>query len=164
MRLYLLRATGILLPLLLTGCAASAHEESRVRSVDARINGLTCVKCVPPLTASLRRHFDKAAAIEVDDDRDTATVRFDPQQEFTPAAFQDAVAEVRMQVVDLSVEACGRLEPKGSQRWMTAGSNRFLVESDRQLPIDQPVCLRGRLDGSQDQLTLNVTTFELQHP
>jgi hypothetical protein len=157
-------AAWSLLPLLVAGCARRAHEESRVRSVEARIDGITCPTCVPPLTASLRRQFDKAVAIDVDDVRDTATVRLDPQQEFSAVAFRQAVERVRMRVVDLRLDACGRMEAKGNERWLTAGSSRFLVHGDRDLPLNQPLCITGRLDASHEPFMLDVTTFELQHP
>ena len=135
-----------------------------MRSVEARIKGITCASCVPPLTAALRGQFDKATAIAVDDDRDTATVHFDPRQDFSAGAFEQAVAQVGMRVVNLSVEGCGRVESKGNERWMTAGTSRFLVAGDRELPLNQPLCLHGRLDSTHEPLTLTVSDFELQHP
>src|SRR6476469_7921360 len=57
------------------GCSRQAAAESRVRSVEARIDGITCPTCVPPLTAALKRQYDKST-IDVDDDKDTATVHF----------------------------------------------------------------------------------------
>src|SRR4029453_9313242 len=86
------------LALPLAGCSAAAQEKSRVKSVEARIDGLTCPTCVPPLTNSLHQHFDKAK-IEVDDEKDTATVRFDEKQAFSEAAFRQAATDVRMRVV-----------------------------------------------------------------
>lgn len=155
-------AAWSLLPLLVTGCGARAREESRVRAVEANIDGITCPTCVPPLTASLRRQFGKAVAIDVDDVRDTATVRLDPHQEFSAEAFRHAVEQVRMRVVELRLDACGRVEAKGNERWLTAGSSHFLVHGE--VPLNQPLCLKGRLDASHEPFTLDVTTFELQHP
>jgi len=157
-------AAWSLLPLLVAGCGPSARDESRVRAVEATIDGITCPACVPPLTASLRRQFDKAVAIEVDDIRDTATVRLDPHQEFSAKAFRHAVEQVRMRVVELRLDACGRVEAKGNERWLTSGTSHFLVQGDRALPLNQPLCLKGRLDASHEPFTLDVTTFELQHP
>lgn len=157
-------AAGTLLPLLVTGCMTRTREESRVRAVEAKIDGITCPTCVPPLTASLRRQFDKAVAVDVDDRRDTATVRLDPQQEFSAEGFRQAVERVRMRVMELRLDACGHLEATGNQRWLTAGSSRFLVQGDSQLPLNQPLCIKGRLDASHEPFTLEVATFELQHP
>jgi hypothetical protein len=157
-------AAWSLLPLLLAGCRTHAQEESRVRTVEARIDGITCPTCVPPLTASLRRQYDKAAAIDVDEVRKTATVRLDPHQDFSADSFRQAVEQVRMRVVDLRLDVCGHLDAKGNERWLTAGSSHFLVRGDRELPLNQPLCLTGRLDASREPFTLDVTTFELQHP
>ena len=149
------------LALPLEGCRAAAQEESRVKSVEARIDGLTCPTCVPPLTNSLHQRFDKAV-IEVDDEKDTATVRFDEQQAFSEAVFRQAATDVRMRVVGFRIQACGRIEASGNERWLKAGSNRFLVHSERELPVDTPLCLDGRLDGAQDPPMLEVSAFELQ--
>jgi hypothetical protein len=149
------------LALPLAGCSAAAQEESRVKSVEARIDGLTCPTCVPPLTNSLHQHFDKAK-IEVDDEKDTATVRFDEKQAFSEAAFRQAATDVRMRVVGFRIQACGRIEASGNERWLEAGSNRFLVHSEREMPVDKPLCLDGRIDSNQEPPQLEVSAFELQ--
>jgi hypothetical protein len=149
-------------PLLLVACGTSAQEESRVKTVEARIDGLICPTCVAPLTASLRRHFDKALAVDVDDEHDTATVRFDAGQEFSAAAFHEAATQVRMAVREFRIQACRRIEANGNERWLVAGRNRFLVHSDRDMPVDVPLCLDGSFDSRQDPATLEVSTFELQ--
>jgi hypothetical protein len=150
---------ALVLPL--AGCSAAAQEESRVKSVEARIDGLTCPTCVPPLTNSLHQRFDKAK-IEVDDEKDTATVRFDEQQAFSESEFRQAATDVRMRVVGLRIQACGRIEASGNERWLKAGSNRFLVHSEREMPVDKPLCLDGRIDSGQEPAKLEVSAFELQ--
>ena len=62
-------SAGALVSLLVFGAACSRRvPESRITSVEARIDGITCPTCVPPLEASLRRQYHKSA-IEVDDDK-----------------------------------------------------------------------------------------------
>jgi hypothetical protein len=146
----------------LVACGTSAQEVSRVKSVEARIDGLTCPTCEPPLRTSLQSRFDKAA-VEVDDEKDTTTVRFDEKQAFSEALFRQAATDVRMRVVQFRIQACGRIERSGSERWLNAGSNRFLVRSEREMPVDKPLCLDGRLDSRQEPSTLEVSAFELQH-
>src|SRR6476469_1681247 len=111
-------------------CSARAQEESRVKSVEATIDGLTCATCVPPLRNSLHKNFDKAA-IEVDDEKDLAIVRFDEKQQFSEAVFRQAATDVRMRVVAFRIQACGRVEASGNERWLKAGSDPFLVHSER---------------------------------
>src|SRR5689334_1015978 len=98
--------------------------ESRVRNVEARIDGLTCPTCVPPLKASLKRAYAKSD-IDVDDDRDTATVRFADGENFSTADFRTAVERVRMRVVSVRLQACGSVEEADGAKWLTAGTNRF---------------------------------------
>jgi hypothetical protein len=108
-----------LLALLLTTAACSGHPDG-VRMVEARIDGLTCDKCVPPLTKSLQKHFT-SAKVAVDDTSDTATLQWTRGQAFSADEFGKAVTDVRMRVIELNLEACGRAEASGGDRILTAG-------------------------------------------
>ena len=154
-------AAGALTLSVTIGCQSKVHEQSGVKLVEAKIDGLTCETCVPPLTASLRRQFDKAD-VKVDDEQDTATVKFDAGQDFSEKAFRQAATEVRMRVISYKLQACGRVETKDSERWLVAGSNRFLVRSSQEIPVGQPLCLDGTLTTGSGPSTFEVATFERQ--
>jgi len=148
----------------LPAAAACGHRapESRVRSVQARVDGITCPTCVPPLKASLAREYEKSA-IEVDDDKDTATVTFADGDSFSASQFNRAVERVlRMRVVTLRVQACGTLETANGSHYLNAGKNRFLVHTDRDLPANQPICADGTLDSRSDPATFEVSAFSVQ--
>ena len=142
------------------GCNRRAPE-SRIKSVEARIEGITCPTCVPPLEASLRRQYDKST-IAVDDDKDTATIHFAANENFSAADFRAAVERVRMRVVTVRLQACGTVDASGGNRWLTAGSNRFLVRSDRDLPVNEPLCADGTLDSGSDPAIFRVSAFSVQ--
>lgn len=144
-----------------TGCQRHAAAESRVKSVEARIDGITCPTCVPPLRASLKRVY-ATSAIDVDDDKDTATIHFAENEAFSAAAFTAAVERVRMHVVTVRMQACGSLEASNGRTWLTAGTNRFLVRSDRELPATGSVCADGTLDARSDPATFQVSAFSIQ--
>jgi copper chaperone CopZ len=143
-----------------SGCARA--EASGVRTVEAKIDGITCPTCIPPLTKALRRQFSAATAVDVSDETKTATVTWDKKQEFSPAAFNEAVGHAKMRVLGYRIEACGRVEASGSERWLTAGSNRFLVRGAADLPLNQPICVNGSLDASHDPATLDVASVKPQ--
>ena len=124
-------------------CHRRAPEVAR-QSIEARIDGITCPTCVPPLTASLKRHAE--SAIDVSDDKDTATIRFAEKENFSAADFRAAVERVRMHVLKVRMQACGTVETSDGNTWLTAGSSRFLLRSDGKLPPDQPICADGTLD------------------
>jgi hypothetical protein len=129
--------------------------------VEARIDGITCPTCVPPLEASLRRQY-KTSAIAVDDDTDTATVRFAGHEEFSAREFRAAVERVRMRVVTIHVQACGTVEASNGDRWLRAGGNRFPVRGDRALPPNEAVCADGTLDTRFEPPVFRVSAFSLQ--
>jgi len=145
------------------GTAGCAHHqtESRIRSVEARIDGITCPTCVPPLTASLKRQYQQSA-VEVDDDKDTATVHFDEKDSFSAADFRAAVERVRMRVVTVRAQACGTVDAADGKQWLTAGTNRFLVQSDRTMPLKEALCVDGTLDTHSDPVVFQVSAFSFQ--
>jgi hypothetical protein len=150
---------AVIVPLvaMAASCARRAPE-SGVKSVEARIDGITCPTCVPPLKASLKRQYN-ASAIEVDDTKNTATVRFAKNEDFSDQDFRAAVERVRMRVVTMRVQACGRVETADGSTWMIAGRHRFHVVSDRELPANQPICADGTLDSQRDPATFRVSSF-----
>ena len=143
-----------------TACNRRAPE-SRIKSVEARIDGITCPTCVPPLMASLKRTYHNSA-IDVSDDKDTATIRFAENENFSASEFRAAVERVRMRVVTLHVRACGKVEVSNGDQWLTAGADRFLVRSDRELPVNRPICADGTLDNRSTPAILQVSAFSPQ--
>jgi hypothetical protein len=145
---------------LLTAAGCHRAPESRVKSLDARIDGLTCPTCVPPLQKSLQAQYGRSA-IHVDDDKDSAQITFDDKEQFTPAAFDAAVTRVRMHVVSLRLQACGTVSTSEGKKWLTSGQNRFLLQSERDIP-DRPICADGTLDTHSDPATYQISAFTLQ--
>jgi len=139
--------------------ACDRAPESRVTAIEARIDGITCPTCVPPLMASLKRQY-AASTVEVDESKNTATVRFTPTDRFTPSQFRAAVERVRMRVVTFRMEACGTVEAADGETWLAVGSDRFLLRSDRELPLRKPICAEGTLDTRSDPATFQVRSFK----
>lgn len=152
-------ATSFGLVMLLTAACHRTPPPSGVTSVEARIDGITCPTCVPPLQASLKRQY-QASAINVDDDKDTATVQFAKGEDFSAAAFTDAVERVRMRVVTLRIQACGVVTEADGAKWMTAGTNRFRILSDRDVPLGKTICADCSLDTSSTPATFQLSAFK----
>jgi hypothetical protein len=142
---------------LLMLAAACSRDTGGVRLVQAKIDGITCDKCVPPLTKSLQAHF-KSASVVVDDASDTATLKMARAGAFSPADFGQAVTDVKMRVLEVRLEACGRTEAAGSQRILDAGGSRYVLRGQQDVPLNQTVCVGGRLDVSQSPAALDVDT------
>ena len=64
-------------------------------------------------------------------------------------------------VVTLRLQACGTVSTSDGKKWLTAGPNRFVIRSDRDVP-DQPICADGTLDTHSDPATYQVSAFTLQ--
>jgi hypothetical protein len=147
--------SSLLLALTLAAAACGGHPDG-VRRVEARIDGLTCDKCVPPLTKSLQKHFS-SAKVAVDDASDTATLHWKSGQAFSADEFGKAVTDVRMRVIDLTLEACGRAETAGNDKILAAGTSRFVLRGNQNVPLGQPICVAGRLDNRQEPAVLEIS-------
>lgn len=152
---------AVILSLLALGACSHRAPESRVKSVEARIDGITCPTCVPPLRASLMRQY-KESAIDVDDDKDTATIQFADKEHFSAADFRAAVERVRMHVIRVRMQACGTVDSSNGSSFLTAGTSRFLLRSDRDLPPKAAICADGTLDSESDPATFHVSAFSVQ--
>jgi hypothetical protein len=141
---------------LLTGC--SRAPESRVTLVEARIDGITCPTCVPPLRNALKRKYE-ASSIDVDEAKNTATVHFNSLDTFSAAEFRAAVERVRMKVVTFRMEACGTVESTDAGKRMTIGGDRFVVRGAGDVPVKTPICADGTLDTRTDPATFEITAF-----
>jgi hypothetical protein len=155
---------GMIVATLAFAVSCNRHAtESRVKSLEARIDGITCPTCVPPLTASLKRQY-KNSEIVVDDDKDTATVRFAESENFSAPEFQAAVERVlKMRVVTLRLQVCGTVEASHGEKWLAAGTNRFRLKSDRDVPVDEPICADGTLDNRVTPLVFEISAFSAQN-
>ena len=54
------------------------------------------------------------------------------------------------------------LEAADGNKWLTAGRSRFLVRSDRELPLKAPLCADGTLETRDDPPTFMVSAFTIQ--
>ena len=143
--------------LLLAAC--SRAPKSRVTSVEARIDGITCPTCVPPLRNALKQQY-AGSSVDVDEAKNSATVHFTPADRFSAREFRAAVERVRMRVVTFRMQACGTVEPGDAGEWMTIGADRFAVHSDRDLPVKTPICADGTLDTRTDPATFQIQSFK----
>jgi len=62
-------------------------------------------------------------------------------------------------VVTFRMEACGTVEAADGGTWLVVGSDRFLVRSDRDLPVNRPICAEGTLE-TRDPATFQVRSFK----
>lgn len=147
--------------LLLAACGRA--PESRVTLVEARIDGITCPTCVPPLKNALKQQY-AGSSVDVDEANNTATVHFIPSDKFSAPAFRAAVERVRMRVVTFRMQACGTVEASDAGKWLTIGADRFAVRSARDLPVKASICADGTLDTRTDPATFWIDRIDHLDP
>lgn len=113
------------------------------------------------MEVALRRRLDGVADISISQREQTAEVTFDSAgHAFSPESFRKAVWEARVVVVSFEVDACGSATEERQQRWLIAGKNRWLLTGDGAVPLEQPVCVSGRLDDRAEPPSLEVVEIQ----
>jgi len=106
------------------------------------------------MEVALRRRLEGVDGISISQARQTAEVTFlSTPHAFSATAFREAVGEADVEVVDLEVDVCGVIVPEQERRWLVAGSERFLLANGN-WPVEQPVCMTGRLVNGPDPAQL----------
>ena len=98
----------------------------------------------------------------MDDDKDTATIQFAEKEHFSPADFRAAVERVRMHVVRVRMQACGTVDSSNGSSLLTAGTSRFLLRSDRELPPNSRSARTARSTARAIPATFHVSAFSVQ--
>jgi len=139
--------------------ACSRAPESQITAVEARIDGITCPTCVPPLQNTLKRAYAQST-VDVDEATNTATVHFAAGDHFSASKFRAAVERVRMRVVTFHMEACGTVTMADGAAWMSVPGDRLAVRSDRNLPLGKSICATGALDTRTNPATFQIASFK----
>lgn len=110
---------------------------------------------------ALHRRLEGVAKVSISQSRQTAEVEFtDGRHAFSPSVFRAAVDEAGVEVVTFQIDACGLIERREGRHWLIAGDNRFLLEEGAAAPVEQPVCVSGRLDDRSEPHRLTITAIQ----
>jgi hypothetical protein len=108
------------------------------------------------MEVALRRRLEGVAHISISQARQTADVTFAAAPHtFSAVAFREAVGEAEVEVLRFELEACGIVALREGQRWLSAGTDRFLL-ADVEWADGQSVCVSGRLAGESGEAPMVV--------
>lgn len=110
---------------------------------------------------ALHRRLEGVARVSISQSSQTVGVQFaDGRRRFSPATFRAAVDEAGVEVLSFQIEACGVIEETENQRWLVAGENRFLLEQGSTAPVEDAVCVSGRLNDGAEPYRLAIATVQ----
>lgn len=110
---------------------------------------------------ALHRRLEGVESVSISQSRQTVVVEFvDGRRPLSARVFRAAVDEAGVEVLAFRIDACGMIEHKESQRWLIAGENRFLLEDAGAAPLDEPVCVEGRLNDRAEPYRLAITAIQ----
>jgi hypothetical protein len=102
------------------------------------------------MEVALRRRLEGVATISISQAQQTAEVEFAARPHaFSATAFREAVSEADVEVVRFEADVCGVVVPEQERRWLTAGSQRFLL-ADGGWAEGQRLCVTGHLGDGPD--------------
>ena len=103
------------------------------------------------MEVALRQRLDGVAHISIGQSQQTAQVDFVSRPHaFSAAAFREAVGEAEVEVLRFEIDVCGVVAQDEDRRWLTAGTDRFLLSAGDASPGSY-ACLTGRLDDRSGQ-------------
>jgi hypothetical protein len=153
------------LTLVLTACDgaersdAAAGTVTLVNRVRSQVKGLTCSTCPAAAEASLRRRLDNVA-ITMNQARQTIDLAFEQSATpFSSASFRQALTEAKGEVVSMTIEACGTIEPVEGRSWLVSGSSRLLVEGSGNFVAGAEICVTGDLRDRERPPRLVLSDF-----
>jgi hypothetical protein len=109
---------------------------------------------------ALRQRLEGVVSISISQSQQMVVAELAPGVVFSPAVFRDAVGEAGIEVVAIQIDACGSVEDTQGQRWFLAGANRFALDDGGGVPVGQPVCVLGRLNGDSTPYRLTPTAIQ----
>lgn len=113
------------------------------------------------IEVALHRRLEGVAKVSISQSHQTAAVEFaDGRRRFLPGVFRAAVDEAGVEILAFQIDACGVIEQKENQRWLIAGENRLLLEEGGPAPIEEPVCVSGRLNDRSEPYRLAITAIQ----
>ena len=110
------------------------------------------------MEVALRRRLEGVADVSISQGQQTTAVTFAPGTlVFSAAAFRAALGEADVEVLRLEIEACGPIEAKAGQRWITTAGTHILLRGNA--PASNVTCVTGQLNDQVEPNELDVMTI-----
>lgn len=108
------------------------------------------------MEVALRRRLDGVEHVAISQSQQTTEVTFAAgAHAFSPSEFRNAVAEADVEVVSLELAACGTVEERNGQHWLSIAGGGFLLRNAP--PARGIACVTGQLDDRVEPFELAVT-------
>lgn len=108
----------------------------------------------------MRRRLAGVAEISISQSQQTAAVTFaSGTHAFSPAVFQEAIAEADVEVLSLDVDVCGVIDNQNVMRSPTGQGQAIVRLRGSGFSAGSKVCVTGRLDDRSEPPELDVTSL-----
>ena len=110
------------------------------------------------MEVALRQRLEGVATISISESAQTTEVIFAPgEHPFSIETFKAALKQADVEVVTMEVDACGRIDAKGDERRLRAGTAEFVLQGGPEAPDGASVCVSGRLQEDAGRVNLIVS-------
>lgn len=141
--------------------AVALPAGAQVEKASIQTSGISCGVCALVSEARLRG-VDGVRDIDISLSTQMVTVYYGHDGRFQPGEIRQILDLVRADILSFSVTARGRVRDEDGQRYLLAGSERFLLkgsDSVRSLPSGVQLVIEATLDDKLMPPELEVTSF-----
>jgi sarcosine oxidase gamma subunit len=110
------------------------------------------------------RRLDGVDKVAISIEKQLFAVTYKGDVKFQPEALRKAVAAADVEAVRFHVEARGRVEKQGEERFLVAGPDRFLVVDSAEVPVDVLLGFLGTVNDSASPMQIKIDDFKHLEP
>ena len=110
------------------------------------------------------RRLDGVDKVTISIQQQALAVTLKPGSSFDPRGIRDAVAQAEVSILRFYVEARGRVEQKGDERYFVAGKDRFLLVASPEVPVGEPIWVNALVDDTTVPLQMKVNEHKPLEP
>ena len=110
------------------------------------------------------RRLDGVDKVTISIQQQALSVTLKPGSSFDPRGIRDAVAQADVSILRFYVEARGRVEQKGDERYFVAGKDRFLLVASPDVPVGEPIWVNALVDDTANPLQVRVNEHKPLKP
>lgn len=106
------------------------------------------------------RRLDGVDKVAISIEKQLFAVTYKAGARFQPEALRKAVAAADVGVVRFHVDARGRVEERGDQRFFIAGEDEFLLTDSPQVPVGAAIRIMGTVNDAANPMHIKADDFQ----
>jgi hypothetical protein len=148
--------------LLLLIVALAIPGLSQVEKAAIRTTGISCGVCAG-LSEYYFKRMDGVDKVTISLSQEAIMLSYKPDSAFDPAAIRRVLKSMEVGVVQLQINARGRVQEQGGKRFFVAGKNKFVLAAAGNaagVPVGTPVSIEATLNDGLSPMEVKILNFK----